>query len=45
VCYCDATIALPILTHGLLEAREAAGAGPREGMDLGWLFDESAEKA
>jgi deoxyhypusine synthase len=45
VCYCDATIALPILTHALLEVREAAGAGPREGMDFGWLFDESAAKA
>ena len=33
VCYCDATIALPILAHALLERGVARAAAP----DLGWL--------
>ena len=36
VCYCDATIALPILSHGLLER---LGGKPRKGGDLSWVFD------
>ncbi len=34
VCYCDATIALPILAHALAETLD----GPRRAPDLGWLF-------
>jgi deoxyhypusine synthase len=34
VCYCDATIALPILSHALTEVLP----GPRKGPDLSWLF-------
>jgi deoxyhypusine synthase len=33
-CYCDATIALPILAHALAEKR----TGKRSGADLSWLF-------
>jgi deoxyhypusine synthase len=38
VCYCDATIALPILSHALLERLD----GPRRGVDLSWLFKSMA---
>lgn len=37
VCYCDATIALPILSHALLERLD----GRRQGADLSWLFADS----
>ncbi len=36
VCYCDATIALPILSHALLETVPS----PRQGVELRWVFDE-----
>jgi deoxyhypusine synthase len=36
-CYCDATIALPILTHALAERVTQRTQPP----DLGWLFDET----
>jgi deoxyhypusine synthase len=38
VCYCDATIALPILSHGLQER----GPFKREAPDLSWVFDDVA---
>lgn len=34
ICYCDATIALPILSHGLLERIKRK----RKGVDFSWLF-------
>jgi deoxyhypusine synthase len=34
VCYCDATIALPLITHALNERVKAKRAGP----DMSWLF-------
>ena len=34
VCYCDATIALPLITHGLNERVKAKRKGP----DMSWLF-------
>lgn len=37
-CYCDATIALPILTHALLERMDERGHRP----DLSWLFVDAA---
>lgn len=36
VCYCDATIALPILSHGLIEGIK----GKRKGVDFNWLFSD-----
>ena len=40
VCYCDATIALPILSHALVETLD----GPRAGADLDWVFDAVREQ-
>jgi deoxyhypusine synthase len=34
VCYCDATIALPLITHALNERVKTKRAGP----DMSWLF-------
>jgi deoxyhypusine synthase len=36
VCYCDATIALPLLSHALLEK----GPIERRAPDFGWLFED-----
>lgn len=36
ICYCDATIALPILSHGLLEKIKSK----RNGVDFSWLFSD-----
>jgi deoxyhypusine synthase len=36
VCYCDATIALPLITHALNERVKAKRKGP----DLSWLFKQ-----
>ena len=41
VCYCDATIALPILAHALLER----GVTRRNPPDFAWLSDEAAARA
>jgi len=38
-CYCDATIALPIITHALNE-RVKPGARKKSAPDLSWLFPE-----
>ncbi len=38
VCYCDATIALPILSHALVETLD----GPRQGADLRFVFEDIA---
>jgi deoxyhypusine synthase len=38
VCYCDATIALPLITHALNERVKAKRKGP----DMSWLFKEVA---
>lgn len=35
-CYCDATIALPILMYAVMENRK----GSRKGYDLSWLFND-----
>jgi deoxyhypusine synthase len=37
VCYCDATIALPLITHALNERVKTK----REGPDLSWLFKDA----
>jgi deoxyhypusine synthase len=39
VCYCDATIALPILSHALAEKR----SGKRNGADLSWVFGPAGQ--
>ncbi len=36
VAYCDATIALPVLSHALVETLD----GPRQGPDLSFVFDD-----
>ena len=36
VCYCDATIALPLITHALNERVKTKRKAP----DLSWLFQE-----
>jgi deoxyhypusine synthase len=41
VCYCDATIALPLITHALNEKVKAKRVGP----DLSWLFKEIPKNA
>lgn len=38
-CYCDATIALPILTHALCERVERRNDAP----DFGWLFSDAPD--
>jgi deoxyhypusine synthase len=40
-CYCDATIALPLITHALNEKVRIRRAGP----DLSWLFKQVPENA
>jgi deoxyhypusine synthase len=35
VCYCDATIALPLITHALNERVKTKRKGP----DMSWLFE------
>ncbi len=41
VCYCDATIALPIVAHALLER----GLTRKKPPDLSWVSDEAAARA